>query len=222
MAAGGPRDGDAHEDGGAQAESVTQLLGRMAADPPPDGKLSLNALLERAGRRGPAFLMLFLTLLSMIFSVVPGVSTVLALPLLLLSWQILLGRRKLSLPGWVGRRSLDHMVLAQGLHARLHYVQRVERFLRPRLTFLCAGPSLRLVGLASLFCTLVLAAPLPGLNFPPTLAVFLMALGLLGQDGLLVLAGFVVALLVALTLVALAIFVPEALNQLWQLLGFSG
>lgn len=217
MAAEGPREGK-----GKPAEgSVSGLLSRMAADPPPNGKLTLNELLERAGGRGPAFLMLFLTLLSMIFSVVPGVSTVLSVPLFLLSWQLLLGRPRLALPGWVGRRTLDHMVLVQGLHTRLHYVRRVERILRPRLGFFCGGLSLRLIGLASLFCTLVLAAPLPGLNFPPTLAVFLMALGLLGRDGLVVLAGLVVALLVALTLVVLAIFVPEALSQLWQLLGLA-
>lgn len=202
--------------------AVTALLTGLVEQPPADGKLSLDDLMLRAGSRGPAFLMLFLCLLSMIFSIVPGVSTVIGLPLLLLSGQMALGREKLSLPKWLGRKTLDHTTLVQGMLKRLELVHRIERFVKPRIGVLCRGGALRLVGLVGVISAVVLSLPIPLMNFPPTLAVFLMALGVLGGDGLLVLSGIVVAVAVVATLVLLAILVPEALAGVWDLLGLGG
>lgn len=202
--------------------AVSALLTGLVEQPPPDGKLSLDDLMRRAGSRGPAFLMLFLCLLSMIFSIVPGVSTVIGLPLLLLSGQMAMGREKLSLPKWLGRRTLDHTTLVQGMLKRLELVHRIERFVKPRLGILCRGGALRLVGVIGVISAVVLSLPIPLMNFPPTLAVFLMALGVLGGDGLLVLSGIVVAAAVVATLGLLAILVPEALAGVWDLLGLGG
>lgn len=201
--------------------AVSQLLTRIVAEPPPDGRLTLADLMARAGRRGPAFLMLLLCLMSMIFSIVPGFSTVVGLPLLLLSGQMALGRRKLGLPGWLGRRSFDHTVLAQGMYKRLAWVHRAERIVRPRLKLFCSRGFLRVVGLTGVICSLVLSLPIPLMNFPPTFAIFLMALGVLGKDGLMVLVGLLVALAIVATLAVLAVLVPEALAELWHFLGFD-
>ena len=211
MAGAGPNDQSA----------VSQLLTGLVGSPPPDGKLSLNDLLTRAGSRGPAFLLLFLCLLSMIFSIVPGVSTVIGLPLLLISGQLALGRTKFTLPTWLGRRTLDHTTLAQGMLKRLELLRRLERVVKPRLGGLCHGRALRLVGVIGVLSSLVLSLPIPLMNFPPTLAVFLMALGILGGDGLFVLAGMALALAVLATLVLLGFLVPEVLAGVWDLLGLG-
>jgi len=202
--------------------AVSQLLTRLVAEPPPDGRLTLQDLLTRAGRRGPAFLMLFLCLLSMIFSIVPGFSTIVGLPLLLLSAQMALGRRKLGLPAWLGRRSFDHTTLAQGMYKRLQWIKRAERIVRPRLKVFCTRAFLRVIGITGVICSIVLSLPIPLMNFPPTFAIFLMALGVLGKDGLMVLSGLLVAAAVVATLAVLAILVPEALAELWHFLGFDG
>ncbi len=205
-----------------KAGRVSDLLSGLVKTPPPGGKLSLDDLMARAGHRGAAFLMLFLCLLSMIFSIVPGVSTVIGLPLLLLSGQMALGRKTLKLPKWLGRKSLDYTTLAQGLSKRLRLVHRVERIIKPRLGFLCHGGALRLIGAIGVICAVVLSLPIPLMNFPPTLAVFLMALGVMGGDGLIVLAGMLLAVAVVATLVLLAFLVPDALAGVWDLLGFGG
>lgn len=200
---------------------LSDLLGRMVGEPREDGRLSLEELMTRAGRRGPAFLMLFLCLLSMIFSVVPGFSTLVGLPLLILSAQMALGRRRLGLPGWLGRRSFDQKLLAQGLYRRMALVQRFERLVRPRLKLLCTRPFHRVMGIVGTLCAIVLSLPIPLMNFPPTLAVFLMALGVLTRDGAMVLAGLLLAVLLLGGLVVVAIFIPDALAELWSLLGFG-
>ena len=207
---------------GAPREGLSALLGRMIGEPRDDGRLSLEELMARAGRRGPAFLMLFLCLLSMIFSIVPGFSTLVGLPLFLLSAQMAVGRRRLTLPAWLGRRSFEQKALAQGLYRRMALVQRFERLVRPRLKLLCTRPFLRLMGLVGTICALVLSLPIPLMNFPPTLAVFLMALGVLAKDGVMVLAGLLLAVAIVGTLAVLAIFIPDALAGLWEFLGLGG
>lgn len=203
----------------AKRAAVSDLLTRVVAIAPADGKMTLDELMKRAGRRGPAFLMLFLCILSMIFSIVPGVSTVIGLPLLLLAWQMMLGRRRLSLPSWLGRRALDYQLLAQGLTGRLALVQRIERLLKPRLRILCTKPFIRLVGFVTIVCSIVLSLPIPLMNFPPTLAVFLMALGVLGRDGLLILSGFVIAALVVVTLILVTLVGLDVFQLLLAWLG---
>lgn len=208
-------------EGQDQQGAVSDLLNGLVQTPPPDGKLTLDELMHRAGHRGPAFLMLFLGLLSMIFSIVPGVSTVIGLPLLLLSAQMALGRRKMTLPRWLGRRALDHTTLAQGMMKRLELVHRVERIIKPRLTLLTHGVALNLIGIFGVLCAIVLSLPIPLMNFPPTLAVFLMALGVLGGDGVIVLAGLILAIAVLATLAVLAVLVPDVLAGVWDLLGLG-
>jgi len=213
--------------GGPADDSLVSLISQLASERPADGRVRLDELMGRAGPRGAAFLMLFLCLLSMIFSIVPGFSTLVGLPLLFLCWGMALGRKQLTLPDWLGRRTLDHDTLIGGLQKRLEYVRRAERVLRPRLTVLCSRQFLRLVGFVGVICAIVLSLPIPLMNFPPTLAVFLMALGVMGQDGIFVLAGLVVAFAVVATLVIVAILAPHLLaegwNQLvtlWHWLGF--
>jgi hypothetical protein len=208
-------------------DSLANLISKLAADRPVDGRVRLDELMARAGPRGPAFLMLFLCILSMIFSIVPGFSTLVGLPLLFLCWGMALGTKHLRLPEFLGRRTLDHDTLIRGLEKRLDYVRRAERILRPRLTFLCSREFLRLVGFVGVICAIVLSLPIPLMNFPPTLAVFLMALGVLGKDGVFVLAGLIVAGAVVTTLLVIAFAAPHLLaegwNQLvifWHWLGF--
>ncbi len=210
------------EDPGGTDGGLTALLGRMLGNPKAEGRLSLNELMERAGGRGPAFLMILLCLLSMIFSIVPGFSTLVGLPLFILSAQMAVGRRQLSLPGWLGRRSFDQQALAQGLYRRMDLLRRAESLVRPRLKVFCSRGSLQAMGVVGTLCAAVLFLPIPLMNFPPTLAVFLMALGVLGHDGLMVLAGFVLAALIVGGLVLVALFLPEALVGLWDMLGLGG
>lgn len=208
-------------------DSLASLISKLAAQRPADGRVRLDELMERAGPRGPAFLMLFLCILSMIFSIVPGFSTIVGLPLLFLCWGMALGKKQLRLPDWLGRRTLEHDTLIGGLEKRLDYVRRAERILRPRLTFLCSREFLRFVGFVGVICAIVLSLPIPLMNFPPTLAVFLMALGVLGRDGIFVLAGLIVAGLVVTTLAVIAFLAPNLLAEgwhqvvnLWHWLGF--
>ena len=119
------------------------------------------------------------------------------------------------------RENIDQKALAQGIYRRINLVQRFERLVKPRLKLFCTRPFLRVMGIVGTLCAVVLSLPIPLMNFPPTLAVFLMALGVLTRDGAMVLAGILLAVLLLGGLVVVAIFIPDALAELWSLLGFG-
>jgi hypothetical protein len=74
------------------------------------------------------------------------------------------------------------------------WVQRIERYIRPRPSVLTGWKADRLVGAYGVFLACLVIIPLPFTNGPPSLACAIMAMGLLEEDTRAVVAGAVVGL----------------------------
>jgi hypothetical protein len=150
----------------------------------------------------------------------PGLSLVLGMPLLLLTWQLSRGRRHPWLPRAVQARSLDRRQLASVIERLLPWLERAERLVRPRWRPLTDPPGDRLIGLLAFPLALLLFLPIPLGNMLPALALALLALGLLERDGVVVLGGVLVALLgVAVVSGALVAMAAAAMAMLGAVLG---
>jgi hypothetical protein len=75
---------------------------------------------------------------------------------------------------------------------------RLERWLRPRRSPLTEGPGERLIGIALIGLSVVLALPVPFGNTPIALSIIIIALGQLEGDGLALLLGVAAGLGAAL------------------------
>ena len=87
--------------------------------------------------------------------------------------------------------------LAQLLTGAIKVARKLEKFVRPRLSFLHAGSSmLRLIGLGIVIAGLglMLPLPIPFSNNIPAWAVVLLAIGMMERDGLCVLVGHLTAI----------------------------
>ena len=125
----------------------------------------------------------------------PGISAVLGAPLILLTAQLMLGWHRPWLPGILRRRSLargDFEGLVRRIVPRL---RRIERMIRPRLLPLTGPLGKRMIGGFGLLLSLIVFLPVPFGNVVPGLALVLMAVGLLGRDGLAVSFGAAVGAL---------------------------
>jgi hypothetical protein len=141
---------------------------------------------------------LFVLTLPVLLPLPPGVSMLLALPLLIVAPQIALERPLLWLPQMLKRRSLKRRDLVGVLRRALPWLRRFERVIHPRLTFLTGRIGARFVGAACTLIALVLVLPIPFANLVPSIAMSVFALGLTRRDGLLVLGGYgLIALAVA-------------------------
>ncbi len=151
---------------------------------------------------GPA---IFVLTLPVLLPLPPGVSMVMALPILLVAPQILMGRKTLWLPGWLGRRSVKRAELDKLLRRVLPTLERVETAVRPRLGFLTGRSGEMLVGSACTLIGVILVLPIPFANLLPSWSLCAFSLGLTRRDGLCVLAGYGL-LIAALSVIALAVF----------------
>lgn len=164
---------------------LSAILGGLAADlkaPRIHVAEVLHAVEDRAFG---ALLLLFA--LPNLLPTPPGAG-ILGLPLVLLSLQLSMGRSP-WLPRPIHRRSLDRHNFVKLTSRMVAFLERSERWLRPRISVLFKPAVERLVGLICLVLSILLFLPIPFGNMLPALAISLIALGLLERDGLWLIGG---------------------------------
>lgn len=161
-----------------------QIAGRVDRD-----RIYIRDLLLELDQRAIAA-MLFVFAVPNTIPVPPGVSGVLGAPLLFLAAQLMLGRSP-WLPAIIADRSFVRADFARILAKVGPWLEKAERLMRPRFSILTKPPAEYLVGALTLILAIVLFLPIPLGNMLPAIAICILALGLVQQDGLWVLAGAV-------------------------------
>ena len=154
-------------------------------------RISVGDLLEALKRRALGALM-FIFAVPTALPMPPGVSAVLGAPLLFLTIQLMLGMQP-WLPKLITERSLSRVDFHRVVRTIAPWLARAEGVMRPRLTFLAHRPFVYLLGLASFAMAFILFLPIPLGNMLPSVAICIMALGLLERDGVWILIGLLVA-----------------------------
>src|ERR1700751_1252965 len=163
--------------------------------------LTLAELKPALKGRGSAMLLILLAL-PFCFIAIPGLSTPFGIAICLIGACLAIGREP-WLPHFIMHRRLSTARSAQLLTGAIKVTRQLEKFVRPRLAFLHAGPGmLRLIGLGIVIASLglMLPLPIPFSNSIPAWAVVLLAIGMMENDGLCVLLGY-------LTVVASWVFI---------------
>ena len=157
------------------------------------GHKRLGDLVEVFGKR--SFAIAFVLLLALPALPLPtgGVTHVFEVIAVLLALQLMVGRDEIWLPRRLCERELGGD--AKFLNGLIRVIRRVERFSRPRLTFLfghrLSNFVFGLVVAAGSIAAFV-APPFTGLDTLPALGVVLISLGVLLEDFYVVIAGLVV------------------------------
>ncbi|NDW59939.1 exopolysaccharide biosynthesis protein [Yangia sp. PrR004] len=147
-------------------------------------------VVDKLGARSFASLMLIFSLISASpASAIPGLTALVAVIVGILVVQMIFGRRSVWLPQIITKRHMSSEKLRKGLGWLRKPVKFVEKFLKPRLTFLCHRPWLLLplaliLGL-TIFMPLMEIVPTSGSIASAAIALF--AAGLLSRDGGLIL-----------------------------------
>jgi hypothetical protein len=182
-------------------------------------RVSFSEIDNALGERGFGVLIAILSLPSAIPggpSAVPGFTTVVGVPIIILSLQLMMGRTNLGLPGFIERRTFD----TPGFQKIAEYICRVlawfEKFLRPRFHALTGKVAERFLGAFCVILAIILALPIPLGNNLPALALGLIGLGLIEQDGVAILIG-VLSGLAGIVVAGLVVFgMTEGALWLWD------
>lgn len=188
-----------------------------------DPTVTLRELLGLLGEQG---LLVFCGVLAAPFLLpvtVPGMSTVLGLPMLLIGFAVMVSR----VP-WLPQRLLNYALPTPTVRLVLGRVrgwaERFEHLVRPRLLGLSGGRAINaLNGALVIFAVLLLMAPIPLVPFVnsiPALAIMLLCFGMAERDGAVIALGYFTTLVATLYvggLIVLAVYAGLNYEQVFAM-----
>lgn len=169
---------------------LSEILQSVAEESTAD-RITVGDLLRAMEGRAIAALLLVFAFPN-ILPTPPGLAGILGLPLIYLSSQLMLGRLP-WLPPFISNRSITRELFINLVTRAIPWLARAERMLKQRLWLLASPPAQRFLGAVCLMLSLVLVLPIPFGNMLPSIAICVLALGLLERDGLWIIGGLMAA-----------------------------
>jgi len=166
---------------------LSALFADIAADPQRE-RVSVGDLLDAFSNRAFGPLIFIFAVPNMLPVTAPGFTAVLGLPLVFLTFQLMIGKPHPWLPRLIAERSFSREDFGRVERRLAPWLQRIERMIRPRLLALTEPLGERLIGLLGLVLAVIIFLPIPLGNMLPAFALSLLSLGLLERDGLMILA----------------------------------
>lgn len=178
-----------------QPEDVTtlqQLVERLdqAAD---CERVDVECMMEAVGRSSFGALLLLGGLVTLSpLDIIPGIPTIIAVAVFIVCVQLLAGRRRFWLPGWVLRRAIDRDRFRRALAWLRKPARFGDRLVKPRLTPLAGDAAVKVIAVGCIAVSLAMPV-MEVVPFSANLAgIALTAFGLavIAHDGLLALVAF--------------------------------
>lgn len=157
--------------------------------------LSLRQIVDVLRGRGLDVLVIMLVLPFCQPIPLPGLSTPFGLALMLFGFRIAL-RQRPWLPDWLMRRELSYETLVKIVTTAIAVAKRLEKVVHPRLRFVKHWWSFNVLNglaIASSAFLLMLPLPIPFSNTIPAWSILLMALGMMEEDGAVIVLGYLMA-----------------------------
>ncbi|MDZ8187039.1 MAG: exopolysaccharide biosynthesis protein [Nostoc sp. ChiSLP02] len=175
------------------SQDIKSLLQRLAERP-----LTLGDILAETSERGFS-LVIALLVLPFLFPMPPGLTGPFGGACLLLSVQMLLGRRSPWLPKRIANYKFPRP-FAQLLLQNLGRLTKVlEKITRPRLGKIAHNHlTWRINGLCISWLTILLISPIPFTNPIPTVGILVLTVATIEFDGLLICIGYVLTGMITL------------------------
>jgi hypothetical protein len=172
---------------------LSQRLAQIVEEHGPD-RLSFSELAAKLHSRAWGGLLLIFAAIN-VLPLPPGTSVFFAIPLLIVSAQMVMGRSSPWFPAKLDRRGVTKQLLAKLIEKMEWAEARIERVFRPRLPGLTGPAAARVIGLVCFLLALLAAIPIPLFHVAPAAAIVMFGLALIYRDGALVIIAAVAAVL---------------------------
>jgi hypothetical protein len=177
--------------------------------------LTVGEIIDRTSHAGFGFLLGFLALISIPFF---GLSTPFGLAIAFVAGQMALGRKRPWLPRNIRRRHVS-LVTLNWLSTRVaRWTAGLEKAIRPRLGLFVRGPFWIACGAAIMIQGLGLALPmpLPGSNWIFVFPVMVYGIGLLEDDGVLIMAGHAITIIELVLIIRAWNAITASILSIWS------
>lgn len=193
-------------------KSITTFLHNLENDTFTTAEL-IAALQERSF--GILMLLIAIPNVCLIASI-PMVSIVFGLLLIFVSIQIILRYPKIILPKMIGQKAFSKKQLEHILKVYSLRLIQIEKYLKPRWSFLTTGMWEVIIGIVSLLHGILITLPIPLGNFLPGIALLFIALGIISRDGLFIIIGHFLSIAIFLFFYSSSIFLYNFMQHIYS------
>jgi hypothetical protein len=172
---------------------LSQRLAQIAEQSGPD-RIALSELARQLHSRVWGGLLVVFAAINII-PLPPGTNTIIAIPLVLISAQMVFGRASPWFPQWIDRRGVTKDELQKLIEKMGPVEARIERIFRPRMADLTGSRATRAIGLVCMILSVIAGLPILMIHNAPAVAIVLFGLALIYRDGALVIVAAVAAIL---------------------------
>lgn len=170
----------------------SEILLDIAHDNSLDGELTFQHVLRLLGDRAFGLAIIFFALPSALpVSAIPGISFLFGLPIFALALQMALMRKTLWLPKKVAMHTIHHRTITKIIRGSTRYLQKIEKLLKPRLSFMSSQYMEAVNGVTLLCLSVLLMLPIPLSNFILASLIIIFSVGLMEKDGVFIIAAYI-------------------------------
>lgn len=174
----------------ALASETLEKIGHKSKD----GTTKISELMEDFHENGLLLALIFFALpIAIPLPYPPGFTTIMGVPLMILSIQMILGSKKIRLPEKINDYPLKNSTLKSISNKIVPIIKSIEKYMRPRFNFARSVYCEQFIGVICLIAATAVAIPLFMTNAIPALGITVMALGLMNRDGLVIIVGFIIS-----------------------------
>jgi hypothetical protein len=174
--------------------SASELLQKLVDKTKDQENISLREINQHLSKCGFSILMiLFAFPMAIPFPYPPGFTTVLGIPILIFSIQMMFGMKNPLLPNWIAQKTIKSAHLAFAVKKTHKYFVFLERKMKVRIPYFSSSSGEIIIGFVSFICSIAIVLPIMFGNAVPSAGICIMALGLLEKDGLVIIFGIIVS-----------------------------
>jgi hypothetical protein len=188
-----------------ERKRTSQILREILANNPGVEDFTVEKIVNAIGESSFGTSLMFFAIPEVVPIPVPGLAAIVVIPTAVISGQMAAGHKQIRLPKFILKKTVPRKALAAAVRAILPLLEKAEKVSKPRWKWATTPLAKRLLGVFIFILALSIAFPMPGFNMPQAISTFIIALGLVEDDGILVAAG-VVAGLASLALLGGAVF----------------
>lgn len=171
--------------------------------------LTLGEIFQILSDKGQSLIVLFLSLPFCQPIQIPGFSTPFGIAIAFIGLKMAVGKYAF-LPKSILERPISPQTLKTITEKFLWLLQKMNRWIHPRLTWLCNSPTMQVVNgiiISLLGILLALPLPVPFSNLMAAWSILFIGLGLLKDDGVFILIGYTTSLLTLGFFIAIVFFI---------------
>jgi hypothetical protein len=173
---------------------TSELLRDLLAKNPKLENFTVENILDSIGNTSFGASLMFFSIPEVIPIPIPAIAALVVLPTAAISTQMVAGKRQITLPKFLLKRSVPRKALVAAINTILPILEKAEKRMKRRWEWATDEKAQRLLGVFIFLLALSIAFPIPGFNMPQAIAVFVIGLGLVEKDGLVVAIGVLIGI----------------------------